>query len=639
MPEEKNGKTSGRVRFLPWTVGLAAVGLVLRAVYLLEFSHSPLFGLALGPDVSEYFQRAREIVAGSFLSREPQIHAPFYSWFLAVAMYGGLAVPGIRVLQLLIGWGSWIGFAGWLHRRTGETRLPLIFLAVAMVYPPVIYFQAELVCESVLLPLLLGAAAALGEAVNGGGRRRWLLTAVGGLLAGCAVITHPTTLLGLLAAGAWLGWMMPGGQRWRQTAVFAGAAALMIAPVIAVRSVQAGRFVPVQHHGGYNLYLGNRIGADGTCNVRPGDGWRDLHAASVRAAEERGISRDDWFLRQAAAFPFQHPLRFGQLTATRAVLLFAPVELPAGADTAMLYEYTRFQRWGSRVAVWLLLAFAVGGIWLIRREDWRIAGPLLLFGAAAALVQLGTVTSGRYRLAVIPAAMLLAALWWSRKGDWKKKLAGGVFGALLPLASLPLIPGWVHDPAEAVSLLAEGYYRNGDPGRAIYLLKDRVADSHDPGRDACLLGSALVAAGYPAEARVWFEYALKRTHDQAAPAMNLALIAAGEGDFAAAERFFAEAAARDPEDADNLYNHGLLLEQLKRPAEAEAKYLAACAAAPAHRQALNALGVLALRNGDPAAAAEWFRRALRLMPEHEGIRRNLAVAERLAAERRHPGKQ
>ena len=112
--------------------------------------------------------------------------------------------------------------------------------------------------------------------------------------------------------------------------------------------------------------------------------------------------------------------------------------------------------------------------------------------------------------------------------------------------------------------------------------------------------------------------------------MYLALLAETAGDAAAAERLYAEAEARDPDDADTLYNHGLFLERQGRLDDAKAKYLAAVKAAPAHREALNALGVVAFRQGDPAEAAEWFRRALRLAPDHEGLRRNLAAAEAAA---------
>ena len=627
MPETKNVNDAAPPRFRKAVLLLAAAGLLLRGWYLLEFSASPLFDQALGADVSEYFRRAQEIVAGAFRSPEPDIHAPLYSWFLAAALRCGLSIPAIRVLQLLIGWGAWIGFACWLRRRTGETRTALAFLGFAMLYPPAIYFQAELICESLLLPLLLGGAALTAEAADE--RNRWASAVAGGLL-GLAVITHPTTLLALVAGGIWLGCAAAPKRRLGKLACFAAAALVMIAPVVAARSLAAGRWVPVQHHGGYNLYLGNRIDADGTCNVRPGDGWRQLHAACAKKAEAAGLSRDAWFFRQAAAFPFRHPAAWLGLAGRKALLLFSPVELPSGADGPMLFRYTRPMRWFAAAATWLLLAAAFGGAWLIRRADGRWYGPLWLFGAASALVQVVTVTSGRYRLAMIPALFLLAALWLTRRADWRRKAAGILAGAALPALAWLAIPGWVGDPAEARSLLAEAHYRRGDAAKAAALLTGQVERSNDPGRDACLLGSALLETGDAAAAKHWFEYARAQAPETAAPAMNLALLAAAAGDAASAEQLFAEAEAREPGDADTLYNHGLFLEERGQWDAAAAKYLAALAAAPAHRQALNALGVLTFRRGNPAAAAEWFRRALRLAPDHEGLRRNLAAAEAAA---------
>ena len=50
---------------------IAAAG--LRLMYLFDFLSLPLFGQAVGPDVSEYFAEAQKIRAGEFLPRAARL--------------------------------------------------------------------------------------------------------------------------------------------------------------------------------------------------------------------------------------------------------------------------------------------------------------------------------------------------------------------------------------------------------------------------------------------------------------------------------------------------------------------------------------------------------------------------------------
>ncbi|MBU8901699.1 MAG: hypothetical protein KOO69_03080, partial [Victivallales bacterium] len=57
---------------------LILAAIVLRLLYLWQFSESPLFNIPIGADVEEYDNWAKEILAWGFSSQRLHIHAPLY---------------------------------------------------------------------------------------------------------------------------------------------------------------------------------------------------------------------------------------------------------------------------------------------------------------------------------------------------------------------------------------------------------------------------------------------------------------------------------------------------------------------------------------------------------------------------------
>ncbi len=607
----------------------AAIGLLLRAEYLREYGGSPLFGMALGPDVAEYDARAREILRGCWAGERPDLHAPLYSFFLALTYAaGGFSVPAARYVQTAINWIAWILFYRFLRRRSpARDPVPECFLAAAMFYPALFYHQAELISESLLLPALLLSVAAMRKADESSGLLPALVRcALGGLAAGLAAITHPSALA--FAAAETLRCLLL--RRRAAAAVFCCSALLPVLPVSWIQSRLAGRPVLIQSNGAFNLYLGHNPEADGGCYLRPGPAWRRRHRIAEETARRRGVSADRVHLERVAGFVIRSPAAELKLLAHKALLIFAPTELPAGADVPALFYATPTQRLFSSAGTALLIVLAASGLGVagaVRGRRRLLTHPLLL-GASCFAFQLLTVTSGRYRIGMFPALFMLAAAGMPlRRRRRRLQNTCALAGALLTFASLAVVPDRSGTAGEAVSLTGEALFRLNRGQEAAGMLIANLGRSSDFARDANLIGEIRRSAGRRDEAAEWYRAAARRDPDDAFGMMNLGALFLERKDYRRAARCFTEAHRRSPELAEPVYDLALALDLSGDAAGAASIYRRLLRIHPRHRQSLNALGVLELRAGDCAGAARLFRAALALDPGHEGVRRNLRTAE------------
>ena len=602
---------------------LAAAGLVLRAVYWADYAGSPLFDLAVGPDVSEYDARAREILSGVFLPREAEIHAPLYSWFLALLyQLGGSSIPLVRAVQLLLNWGGWLGIYALLNRLHGIPRkAPLWFLALAMLYPVPLFHQAELISETLLLPLLAGTLAALYVAERSRTRSERLLRfPLAGVLAGLAAITHPMSLAFLGAELLWFGWR----KRFGAAMLFLAGALVAILPVSLVNSSLAGRPVLIQANSAFNLWLGNNPEATGSCYIRPGTQWQTLHREAEQEAEARGITADRVWAGRVFSFWWNHPLDALRLACVKAGKVWYWRELTAGADPEFLIRRSVLIRLGG-VLTLPLFVFALIGILRERKRFLPCRHFYLLLGALF-LMQILTVTSGRYRLAMLPAVLFFAACALARF-RWRRHW----FVLPLLLAVSLLLQGRDSGRAEAAALLGEAAFRKGEFREAKPLLEQALREIDDVPRFGNLLGGIAMAEGDAVGAERAFRQVLAADPLDADAHMNLGnLCSVLPGRAGEAEEHYRRALALRPDYADLHFNFGLFLQHQGRQPEAEKQYRRALECNPAHAQAFNSLGILAMGRGAFREAAEFFHRAASLEPGNPGFAANRRAAQEAA---------
>jgi len=643
-----------------WLLVAAVFGALLRVSYLSEFSASPLFGIPVGPDVGEYDEWARGILSGSVLWNEMPIHAPLYPFFLAGLYWlTDLDLFYVRALQLGLNLLALIGLGlllAWRSRKSesssGQRLVPWLFLFLALFWPLPLYHEAELISESLLLPLLCLSIAllCLSDDMEGKGWKAFCLAGAG-FFAGLAVITHPLSLifamaeLVLLGVSAWKRARLETSRtkvmEFAGVVFFLAAVSLPVLPVCLYNSHLAGRAVFVQANGGFNVYLGNNPKSTGGCYLRPGPAWEKLQKMAEAKAAEDGVSKDAFFLNKTFDFIVEYPGTWLWLLFKKALLVWNWREYPAGADVGPLRWFAPMQKayfwtWGIIGA----LALTGLGLSLTDRTFLFRHRHFILLGGAFWLGQVLTVTSGRYRLAMLPALLLLAAyalsMAWEKRNDSKKMLLAALcllFGALV--VSLPRMSvDWAQERAEADSLLGEALLLGNKPANSLPFLRSAAEGSTFWARNTSLLGLAYSELGDRAAAQEMFLSLLAFAPKDPLSWMNMGVWNAEGGKDEEAKKCFEKALSFAPRHADSLYNLALLEIRNGEASRAEKNLRDCLSVAPWHRKALNALGVLLLRTGRAEEASLQLERAVLLEPRNPRLLVNLAAARLSSGEKK-----
>ncbi len=607
-----------------------------------------------GPDVLEYDNWARAIISGVFGWTQPHIHAPGYPFFLAALLkITGMDYFWVRMLQSMIGFlalGLLFPVLNKLCEKPEVRAIPWLYLSFAAVFPPLIYYQCELVSEALLLPLLCLSIFCLYRCDDywaTHNRIDWRLCcgyATAGMLSGMAVITHPLALLFSLGELMFLThrlfrWKNGGCGRARASMtvmLFALMLAAVILPVCIRNAALPGGGFMIQKNGGMNYFIGNNPEATGGCYVRPGAPWEKLRLEGERAAVMRSISPDRYYFGLAVEYICAHPLAWLELQTCKLLYVFNWRDMISGSDPGPIRYFTPFQRynaWCSGVIFGLAL---FGLLFNLRRGEfiYRYRHFLILLFSFW-LVLTFSVVSGRYRVALLPSVFLFAAyggcnvfqvLKWKYRGKtlgWLAVcalLAGGVVFFPAPYD----VKG---EKIEADLLLGEVLLqqKNLTAAEQYFVGADETAAGKSA-RAICLLGTVHMQRGSYRQARDYFVRALTIDPELCEAIVNLGVISMNVGNYSVAEACFREALDKAPQNPLVLCSYGSFLVKRKDYQEAE-KVLKRCLELePANLSALNALGVLYMLRDEPGQAVTCFDRLLALRPEDLRILSNMVAA-------------
>ena len=620
-----------------WVLIIGAVALGIRIMYLMQFSASPLFCNTVGPDVEEYDLWAKQIIAGKLLWNYVHIHAPLYAYALALE-YWVFAFNhfNVRLFQLMIGLASVVPVLFSLRIIDGKWTIHSLLLAsIWAVYPPLIYYQAEYISEALLLPLVCISIYLLYRGERDEIRHStWF--AVAGVAGGLAIITHPMAGLFVLGEALYLLFLQKTRFKFKLKSSFRFllAASLVVGPVALYNYKVLGKLAPVQANSGLNFYLGNNSDANGTCYLRPGPEWNKVHQQARKISSAAFVTKDQYFLSESSYFIKNYPLFWANLVAQKALFTWNFRELTSGADPYPLKYFTPLQNY-SRWAFALVAILALMGIFMNIGERSFLYNyrHFLILIFSFWLVQIIFLTSGRYRIAMLPGIFVIAAftveyIMTNFRASFHNHLLpyAGIAMAivLLPAPDISL----TRESAEADTLLGEAYMKSGDLASAEKHLLKASTGLSNWSRSYNLLGLLSERKKDISTAEQYYQKALECDESDPYGLMNLGVLHSYRRNFKKANDCFKRAFEIDDMIPDLHYNYAVFISKYRgNEILSERHYWKCLELDPSHRKALNNLGVIQMIKGNYAEAEKYFSHALRVEPSNPDLIVNLAAAE------------
>jgi 4-amino-4-deoxy-L-arabinose transferase-like glycosyltransferase len=376
------------------------------------------------PETSYYGHLALSIARGAgfrfFAGASPVLwRGPAYPYFLAgIYRLTDESQAAVVVAQMVLDALS-CALLFLLAARVLSRRRALICAGLYCLYPFSAYYVARLMPETLFTALVLLSVAIWLTIQTAPGVLR---SAVLGVLLGALALCRPAMLLFpvVVAGHLWLTWR--GRAAWKCLLPLLLCAAATISPWTYRNYALTGRFIPITTGGGWNLWVGNYVPADGRdFDELSGErleslkhGYRSVtgrdvdlrmydHDFEVRGQHDEPLlldpNKDALFMRAA----LEH-IRHGG-TAVAGLLL-----KKAGRFWADLYSQ-RLKKYQPAAAVlqWSLVILGVCGF-LLNSETRRLGWPLVLPIAYSWTLHALTVSTMRYGVPYVP--LLLALAFW-----------------------------------------------------------------------------------------------------------------------------------------------------------------------------------------------------------------------------------
>lgn len=407
---------------LLWGGGIFGLAFLLRLLYLLDYSSSPIASyLILDPRF--YYELAVQIASGDILTGQVLFKSPLYSYFLAaiIAIFGDtLFVP--RLMQILMGSFSCV-MVYLLAGRFYSNRVAVTAGIVAAAYGPLIMFDAEILIPSLIVFLDLISFYLLFKYEDSG---KVPLLVGSALLLGLSSLARPNVLIFVPGVIFWLARYCKCSRKvWRRDIlIYLVAIVLAMTPLLARNLAATGQFTLFGNYGGYNFLIGNNAQADGRTAVLPGtspefkEGYEDAIEIANRLAGrqlEEGELGWFWFklgLDHIAADPFG----WLWLEIRKTAYLIGGFEIPNNRHIYYFAENSpvlRFLLWDKIISfpfgVLLPLALITVFASRIRRDQFLLSFFVISYAVSILIF----FVTGRFRVPLAPIIII-----WGAAGFW-----------------------------------------------------------------------------------------------------------------------------------------------------------------------------------------------------------------------------
>jgi tetratricopeptide (TPR) repeat protein len=564
------------------------VAWVVRLIYVAQISDVLYFDVPL-VDGANYFRTAARIAAGDLLAGGHAFwQPPLYPYFLAALFtVVGTRMAVIYAVQSAIGALSCV-LLYLVGRRIFGERAGICAALIAGLYGPLVYFDAQplipfLHIFLVLLGILFLLRAAGIPELSPAPRRDWLL---GGVSWGLAAIATPNILLAVPVIAVWAFRRARAAPAVPLALLLAGVAAPVLS-VTARNLAVAGDLVLISSNGGINFFIGNNPDFERTIRIRPGGEFERLAQEPENLGIVSASGRSRYFTARALRFLGSYPGQALRLYGRKIRDLLAGREIPRNQE---LYRYRESSsllaallwRFGIAFPFGVVAPLALGGACL--RSGRSVGGRslLLLFAAVYAVSILLFFPAARYRLPLVPVAVLFAGhLLAAVRVAWRRPLvATAVLGGLLLF--------------------------NMDAGKA---------SERWPEEEALNRATALRIKGRPQEAREEYLRALALNPRRIDPLNSLAAMAAREGRWEEAAERYGEILEIVPDFVQVRRHLSQAYSALGRAQEARRELQIAVHLAPRAGLALADLCMSYLDEGFAGVAEPYCERAVAARPD------------------------
>ncbi len=606
------------------TIALAIffVALAVRLIYLYENTSSPYFARPILDEV--YLDGlGLRIAHGEGFGNEAFFRAPLYPLLLG-AVYSINEADRfffVALLQHLLGALVCV-MAFVIAREMGRRRAGIIAGLLAAFYGPLVFYEGEVVVDSIFLFLAAAALLLLALAAGRPVRRGHLLWG-GGLALGLAAITRANILPFVPVAAVWA-MFLPGRQGLARRL---GRAGRIILPAIILFGITAARNYMVTgeasampSQGGINFYCGNGPGADGkppptrkVCGIS--GQYRDkIETASVDALE-RAIRRpvapteasSAWYgitLRHINA----HKAGWLKLMGKKFVLFWNDCEIKNTKNWYFCRRYSIMLMilpagFGIVAALGLLGAWAA----VARNRSPAALLPVLYVACFMATIMLFFVCD-RLRLPVVVGLLPLAGCAadflveaWSTPpaGRARARVLTACLGVLLLFTYVDWCDARSDDYSQEYWSVGRIYYDRGEYGKALDAL-DKCSERDPAFAGAHLFaGHSLLQSGRCEDAIGRYRLALKA----------------------------------DPAEVRAFNGIGVCEEKLGRPNSAMNAYRKAAELSPTYAKARTNLGILLAKQGQAVEGRDRLEEALALDKDDPEVRLGLAMCAALSGRR------
>jgi tetratricopeptide (TPR) repeat protein len=424
-------------------IAIFTCAIAFRIIYILEIQNNPFFE---HPRLDALFHDkwAVAIASGELVGDKVFFRAPAYPYFLATlyAMFGhNYLLP--RIVQHVFGALSLLVLY-FLARRMFGIRTAVLASIFTLLYPVLLYFEGELLFESLLAFFCLAWLAAVERCKERPSFGRWLFV---GFIFGIVCCIRPLFLVIAPFVFVWIvrQYFTSGASREGVRVLFTMVLAclLPIIPITIRNYVVGNDIVLIAYQGGVNFYIGNNPEADGHSSMMPGlrgASWenRDQTYLVEKALGHPPSPSEESLFWYAKGFQFvvQQPMQYLSLLMRKAYLFWNWYEIPNNQN---FYSFKKYSTLLQILPIGFWIVGPLGMLGMVMAFKKRRGGLAILFIVLYTSVIISFFVCDRFRLPIVPLLCMFAAFALdslveiAQRREWKQLLSAGVIGACCAL--------------------------------------------------------------------------------------------------------------------------------------------------------------------------------------------------------------